>query len=32
MFKKLLFALPNFKYNNPDTRYDDNSLQIRFNL
>jgi hypothetical protein len=31
MFKRLLFALPNFKYNNPDTRYDDNSLQIRFN-
>jgi hypothetical protein len=31
MFKRLLFSLPNFKYNNPDTRYDDNSLQIRFN-
>jgi hypothetical protein len=31
MFKRLLFALPNFKYNNPDTRYDNNSLQIRFN-
>ncbi len=32
MFKQLLFALPNFKYNNPDTRYEDNSLKIRFNL
>ena len=31
MFKKLLFALPNFKYNNPDERYDAFSLQGRFN-
>jgi hypothetical protein len=31
MFKRLLFALPNFKYNNPDERYDANSLQGRFN-
>jgi len=31
MFKKLLFALPNFKYNNPDERYNDFSLQARFN-
>ena len=31
MFKRLLFALPNFKYNNPDVRYDANSLQGRFN-
>ena len=31
MFKKLLFALPNFKYNNPDERYDNFSLEMRFN-
>jgi len=31
MFKKLLFALPNFKYNNPDERYDNLSLEMRFN-
>ena len=31
MFKKLLFALPNFKYNNPDERYNNFSLEMRFN-
>ena len=31
MFKRLLFSLPNFKYNNPDERYDAYSLQGRFN-
>ena len=31
-FKKLLFALPNFKYNNADIRYDLFSLDILSNL
>ena len=31
MFKKLLFSLPNFKYNNPDERYENFSLEMRFN-
>jgi len=31
-FKKLLFALPNFKYNNADYRFDLYSLNIRYNL
>ena len=31
MFKKLLFSLPNFKYNNPDERYNNFSFQGRFN-
>ena len=30
MFKKLLFALPNFKYNNAGDRYDANSLEGSF--
>ena len=30
MFKKLLFALPNFKYNNAGDRYDANSLESSF--
>ena len=31
MFKKLLFSLPNFKYNNPDERYNLFSTTLRFN-
>jgi hypothetical protein len=31
-FKRLLFALPNFKYNNADVRYDYFSLEILYNL
>ena len=30
IFKKLLFALPNFKYNNAGDRYDANSLESSF--
>jgi hypothetical protein len=30
IFKKLLFALPNFKYNNAGERYDANSLESSF--
>ena len=30
IFKKLLFSLPNFKYNNVDDRYDANSLEGSF--
>ena len=31
-FKRLLFVLPNFKYNNADYRYELYSLKIRYNL
>ena len=30
MFKKLVWLLPNFKYNNPDDRYDDYSVETNF--
>lgn len=30
MFKKLVWLLPNFKYNNPDERYDDYSVESNF--
>tara|TARA_R110000824_G_scaffold52721_9_gene146479 strand:+ start:3720 stop:6719 length:3000 start_codon:yes stop_codon:yes gene_type:complete len=30
MFKKLVWLLPNFQYNNPDERYNDYSIESRF--
>ncbi len=30
MFKKLVWLLPNFKYNNPDERYDEYSVESKF--
>ena len=30
MFKKLVWLLPNFRYNNPDDRYDDYSVDTNF--
>lgn len=30
MFKRLVWLLPNFKYNNPDERFDDYSFQSKF--
>ncbi len=30
MFKKLVWLLPNFKYNNPDERYDEYSVESNF--